>query len=121
MYSLRRLWVYLQPYWKWVIIGPLLMALEVTMDLLQPTLLERIIDVGIAQLDMQVVIRTGLTMIGLALVGFVGGGGNTVVGVRVGQAFGRTSPGALRPVQTLRLAISTASATAIWSPAGPTT
>jgi ATP-binding cassette subfamily B protein len=102
MYSLRRLWVYLQPYWKWVIIGPLLMALEVTMDLLQPTLLERIIDVGIAQLDMQVVIRTGLTMIGLALVGFVGGGGNTVVGVRVGQAFGADLRQALfARVQTL--------------------
>ncbi len=53
------------------------MTLEVAMDLMQPKLIERIIDQGIAQLDMTVVIETGLLMIGLALIGAVGGIGCT--------------------------------------------
>ena len=46
--------------WWWTIIGPLLMAVEVAMDLMQPRLMQRIVDVGIAQLDLTVVVNTGL-------------------------------------------------------------
>ena len=53
------------------------MALEVVMDLMQPRMVQRIVDDGIAQFDMAVVINTGLLMIGYALIGVVGGiGGN---------------------------------------------
>jgi hypothetical protein len=53
-------------------LAPLCMAVEVTTDLAQPYLLQRIVDVGRAQLDMAVVLRTGLLMIGLAFVGAAG-------------------------------------------------
>ena len=88
MNSLRKLAGFLRPYWKGVIIGPLLMVVEVAMDLMQPRLMQRIIDVGIAQLDLTVVVNTGLLMIGLALIGVFGGIGCTILAVRVSQGSG---------------------------------
>ena len=58
------------------------------MDLLQPRLMEQIIDVGIANMDLDLVIRTGLTMFGVALIGMVGGGLCTVFAVRAGMFVG---------------------------------
>ena len=79
---------YLRPYWLAAMLAPLCMALEVAMDLAQPYLLQRIVDVGIAQLDMAVVLRTGLLMIGLAFVGAVGGIGSTIFAVQASVGFG---------------------------------
>ena len=88
MSSLRKLAVFLRPYWKQAIIAPLLMLIEVAMDLSQPRLMQQIIDVGIAQLNMSVVIKTGLLMVGLALLGALGGSGNTIFAVKVSQGVG---------------------------------
>ncbi|EEL87831.1 ABC transporter, permease/ATP-binding protein [Bacillus cereus AH1272] len=55
------------------IIGPLFMVLEVAMDLIQPTIMQHIIDVGIANRDLNYVIKMGLLMIGAAAIGLVGG------------------------------------------------
>ena len=73
MKSITKLFKYLKPYWKWALLAPALMALEVVMDLMQPRMVQRIVDEGIAQLDMAVVINTGLLMIGYALIGVAGG------------------------------------------------
>ena len=45
----RRLASFSGAYRLWVILAPLMMAIEVAMDLLQPRLIERIIDQGIAK------------------------------------------------------------------------
>jgi len=79
MSSLRKLTVFLRPYWKQAIIAPLLMLIEVAMDLAQPR---------IAQLDMSVIIKTGFLMVGLAFLGALGGSGNTVFAVKVSQGVG---------------------------------
>jgi ATP-binding cassette subfamily B multidrug efflux pump len=93
---------FLRPYWKGIIIGPLLMLVEVAMDLAQPRMMQKIVDVGIAQLDMSVIINTGLIMIGLALIGAFGGAGNTVFAVRVSQGLGADLRSTLfRKVQSL--------------------
>ncbi|EEL99494.1 ABC transporter, permease/ATP-binding protein [Bacillus mycoides DSM 2048] len=55
------------------IIGPLFMVLEVAMDLIQPTIMQHIIDVGIANRDLNYVIKMGLLMIGAAAIGLIGG------------------------------------------------
>jgi len=105
MKSIRHLVVYLKPYWRWVILAPLLMLLEVAMDLMQPRLVERIIDEGIAQLDLDLVIRTGLLMVGLAAIGALGGMSNGIFATRVGQGFGADLREALfRKVQSLSFA-----------------
>ncbi len=55
------------------ILAPLAMMVEVVMDLMQPRLLESIIDVGIANQDLGFVYQTGFMMIIAALVGLLGG------------------------------------------------
>lgn len=88
MKSSLKLARFLKPYRKWAILAPLLMILEVTMDLMQPRLIQRIVDEGIARLDMSVVTNTGLLMVGLAIVGAVGGLGCTVYATMAAQGFG---------------------------------
>jgi ATP-binding cassette, subfamily B, multidrug efflux pump len=102
MRATRKLAIFLKPYWRWAVLAPLLMALEVTMDLLQPRLIEHIIDQGVMRSDMGVVISTGLWMLGVALVGVAGGIGCGVFTVLAAQSFGADLRGTLfRKVQAL--------------------
>jgi len=102
MKSLWNLCKFLKPYWKLVVIAPFLMALEVAMDLLQPYFMSKIVDVGIAQKDTNVIITTGLIMIGLALLGAFGGIANGYFAARVAFSAGADLRTALyRKVQTL--------------------
>src|SRR6185295_18265418 len=102
MQATRKLATFLAPYWHWAVLAPLLMALEVAMDLMQPRLIERIVDQGIARSDMTVVTTTGLWMVGAALLGLAGGVGCTVFAIMAGQSFGADLRGVLfRKVQAL--------------------
>lgn len=66
---------YLKKYWFFAMLAPLFMLGEVTMDLWQPRLMSTIVDEGVLGLsnngvgDMNLVITTGLKMIGLVLIG----------------------------------------------------
>ena len=55
------------------ILAPLTMCLEVAMDLLQPTLLSKIIDIGVANGDLNYVLYIGIQMIIAAVVGLIAG------------------------------------------------
>jgi ATP-binding cassette subfamily B multidrug efflux pump len=100
--AIRRVAGFLRPYWKEALVAPLLMILEVTMDLAQPRYLERIVDVGIAQMDLGVVMRTGLTMLGVAAVGVIGGVGCAIFAVRASHSAGADIRSALfRKIQSL--------------------
>ena len=88
MRATRKLWAFLRPYWHWALLAPLLMVVEVSMDLLQPWLMERIIDDGVATGDLQLVLRTGAIMIGVAVIGMIGGVGCTIFAVLVSQGMG---------------------------------
>ena len=88
MQATRRLGSFLRPYWHWAILAPLLMMIEVAMDLMQPRLVQRIVDEGIARLDLSLVLTTELWMVGIAIVGLIGGAGCTVFSVLAGQGFG---------------------------------
>jgi ATP-binding cassette subfamily B protein len=79
---------FVKPYWRWAVLAPLLMVLEVTMDLMQPLMVERIVDVGIARLDLPLVIQTGLLMCGLAVIGATGGMSNGIFTEMTVQGFG---------------------------------
>jgi ATP-binding cassette, subfamily B, multidrug efflux pump len=92
---------FVKPYWRWAALAPLLMLLEVTMDLMQPRMVERIVDLGIARLDLPLVIQTGLLMCGLAVIGATGGMSNGIFTEMVVQGFGADLREALfRKVQT---------------------
>ncbi len=87
MKSTFRLLRFLKPYRFWALIAPLLMMLEVTMDLMQPRMIARIVDEGIAQLNLPLVLQTGGLMIGLAAIGALGGMSNGFFAVRAVQGF----------------------------------
>ena len=96
-----KLAIFLKPYWRWVMIAPLLMTLEVTMDLFQPRMVERIIDEGIKNLNLSLVLQTGLIMFGFAVTGALGGMSNGIFAELTVQAFGADLREALfRKVQT---------------------
>ncbi|WP_172194337.1 ABC transporter ATP-binding protein [Saccharibacillus qingshengii] len=84
-----RLRTYLKPYWLPALLAPLFMVLEVCMDLMQPLLLQRIVDDGIAAGDAGEIRRTGLLMLTVAIVGVIGGVGCTIYSSIASQHFGR--------------------------------
>ena len=90
-----RLGKYLKPYWLPALLAPLFMVLEVCMDLMQPKLLQRIVDDGIAAGDAGEIQRTGLLMLGVALLGVIGGVGCTIYSSIASQNFGRDLRGSL--------------------------
>ena len=55
------------------ILAPLFMILEVSMDIIQPTLMANIIDVGIVNKDVDYIIKIGIYMLITAVLGFLGG------------------------------------------------
>lgn len=65
MQAVGKLIKYLKPYKAFAIIAPLMMLFEVSMDLIQPTILQMIIDNGIAENDTPYIIRMFVMMIEL--------------------------------------------------------
>ena len=64
---------YLKKYWKWCLIAPLFMLGEISMDLLQPDLMARVVDDGVLAGDLKVIVSTGVRMILTVLLGGVCG------------------------------------------------
>jgi len=78
MKSMKKLLCYMGPYKLFAIFGPLFMCIEVLMDLLQPTIMQKMIDTGIANQDNAYVIKLGLLMLLSAFVGLIGGAGSSI-------------------------------------------
>ncbi|MGM9955463.1 MAG: ABC transporter ATP-binding protein [Peribacillus sp.] len=87
MKSLRKLLPYLKPYTLFAILAPLCMCIEVAMDLLQPTMMQHIIDEGIANQDNVYVTKLGFLMLGAAVIGLIGGLGCTVYSTKAAVHF----------------------------------
>lgn len=85
---MRRLAVYLKPYRKAAILAPLFMLFQVVTELLQPKLMADIVDTGIAHGDLGYIVRTGLIMITITLVGIAGGWGCVAYSSIAAQSFG---------------------------------
>ncbi|UPW85065.1 ABC transporter ATP-binding protein [Lysinibacillus sp. Ag94] len=73
MQAIKQLGGFLGPYKFFTLIAPLLMVLEVTMDLLQPTIMQHMIDTGIANSDNPYVLKMFIWMLMSAVFGLVGG------------------------------------------------
>jgi ATP-binding cassette, subfamily B, multidrug efflux pump len=102
MKEAKKLLRFIKPYWRWAAIAPVLMMLEVAMDLMQPRMVQRIIDEGVAQLNLNLVLQIGLLMCGLAVLGALGGMSNGVFAELTVQGFGADLRETLfRKVQTL--------------------
>lgn len=84
---MRQLIRYLAPYKVFAIIAPLFMVLEVAMDLLQPTIMQHIIDDGIANNDDAYVYRMFALLIVIVIVGLIGGVGCSIYSARAAVNF----------------------------------
>jgi ATP-binding cassette subfamily B protein len=76
---------FVKPYWKESALAMALLVGMVASDLLIPRLTQRVIDAGIAQQDMRVILTTSLMMLGAAVLSAAFAIANTVLSVRVGQ------------------------------------
>ncbi|TBL72630.1 ABC transporter ATP-binding protein [Paenibacillus thalictri] len=83
-----KLATYLKPYWKSAVLAPLLMLLEVAMDLLQPKLMASIVNDGVMKGDLAHIRNTGALMLLYALIGLIGGVGCTIFSSIASQYFG---------------------------------
>ncbi|OED08289.1 multidrug ABC transporter ATP-binding protein [Methanosarcina sp. A14] len=61
------------------LLAPLLMLIEVFMDLQQPRLMANIVDIGVQNRDLGYILSTGLKMVLCALTGLIGGAGCGVI------------------------------------------
>lgn len=105
MQHTRKLFSFLRPYRIWVLLAPLMMFGEVSMDLMMPRLTQQIIDEGIANDDLGMVLRTSGLMIGLALLGVIFGLLCGVFAVRASLEFATDLRDSLfRKVQSLSFA-----------------
>jgi len=77
---------FVKPYWQASILAVVLLMGVVMADLLIPRLTQRVIDDGIAQDNMTVILTTSLMMLGAAVLSALFAIGNTVLSVRVGQS-----------------------------------
>ncbi|WP_368658401.1 ABC transporter ATP-binding protein [Metabacillus halosaccharovorans] len=78
----------LQPYRISVMIALSLMLIELTVELLHPLLMAKIIDDGILKEDMDVVMVWGAIMVGISLLAFASGMINSFYAAHVSQGFG---------------------------------
>lgn len=61
------------------LLAPLLMLIEVFMDLQQPRLMANIVDIGVQNRDLEYILSTGFKMVLCAFIGLIGGAGCGVV------------------------------------------
>lgn len=98
---MKGLAIYLKPYWKFLILAPLFMMLEVYFDLLQPRLAAHIVNFGIMDRDLTVIEQTGFVMVGVTILSLVTGVGCNLFASRASQNFGADVREALfKKVQT---------------------
>jgi ATP-binding cassette subfamily B multidrug efflux pump len=105
MSQLKRLLPFMRPY-RWQAIGAMVLLLGVVVaDLLIPRLTQRVIDQGIAQQDMPMILNTALAMLGASALSALFSVGNTLLSVRVAMPVSADIRGALvRQVQTYSFA-----------------
>ncbi|MDC7220273.1 MAG: ABC transporter ATP-binding protein [Spirochaetales bacterium] len=85
---MKTIFQYLKPYWFFAITAPLMMLLEVFMDLMLPATMAKIVDEGIASGNLNLVLNLGVRMIIFTLIAFVGGSGCSILSSRASSGLG---------------------------------
>ncbi|PFA68410.1 ABC transporter ATP-binding protein [Bacillus sp. AFS015802] len=79
---------FLKPYRAAMAVAWSLMLVELTVELLNPLFMARIIDEGILNKDLDVVLKWGFIMVGMSLVAFISGVTNSFFAAHTSQGFG---------------------------------
>jgi ATP-binding cassette, subfamily B, multidrug efflux pump len=82
-----RILSYLKPYRLAISIALVLTFVELTVELLQPLLIAKVIDDGILQNDLSVVMKWGGIMVGISLLAFISGITNSFFASHASQSF----------------------------------
>ena len=80
---------FVRPYWRRAAVALVLLTSLVFMDLSIPRLIQHIIDQGITQKNLAVVIQTSLVMLAISVVSTLFAIGNSVLSVQVGEGVAR--------------------------------
>ncbi len=80
---------FLKPYWFFALMTPITMIGEVLIDLMLPTLMSKIVDEGVLGHDFQLIIKTGLLMLLLAVCGGICGVGSSAFSGATSHSFSR--------------------------------
>jgi ATP-binding cassette subfamily B protein len=88
MSALTRILSYLKPYRRDSVLAMLLLALVVVVDLSIPQFVQVLIDEGITNQNMEVILTTSIIMIGISILSALLAITNSVFSVRVSQSFG---------------------------------
>ncbi len=89
MSHIRKLLPFGRPYWKLAAVSLALLTIVLFIDLSIPRLIQRIIDQGVNQMNMQVVLQTSALMVVLSLLQFTLALGNNLYSIRVGEGIAR--------------------------------
>ncbi|MBX3010573.1 MAG: ABC transporter ATP-binding protein [Caldilineaceae bacterium] len=89
MNDVFKLLSFVKPYWRRSLVAVILLVTLAFLDLAIPRLIQRIIDQGITQNNPQVVIQTGLIMLGISLFSTLVAIGNNNTSVQVGESVAR--------------------------------
>lgn len=84
---MKELLPFMKKYIKFAVLSPILMILEVFADIAIPYLMSRIVDVGIAEQDIEYVLQIGLIMIAAAIFAIIFGVISSYFGARAGYGF----------------------------------
>jgi ATP-binding cassette, subfamily B, multidrug efflux pump len=79
---------YLRTYWKSFTLAIAFLMLEALSDLMQPTIMAKIIDVGVAEGRMDYILQMGGLMLLITAFGAIGASTRNIVSSRVSQKFG---------------------------------
>jgi ATP-binding cassette subfamily B multidrug efflux pump len=77
-----------EKYRRPALMGPVLVVIDVFAEIVQPALMSRIVDVGIAGRDVGYIVRVGLVMAGLALVALASNFGSVYFSSKASQGMG---------------------------------
>lgn len=78
---------YVDKYWKGFFLAILCLTVEALCDLMQPTIMSKIVDVGVADKNMDYIVKNGLLMLGITALGAVGASGRNILSGMVSQNF----------------------------------
>jgi len=89
MQDIFKLVHFARPYWRPALAAFILLTTLVFLDLAIPRLIQRIIDEGIAKQNQDIVIETGLLMVGISLLSVLVAVGNNFTSIQVGEGVAR--------------------------------
>jgi ATP-binding cassette subfamily B protein len=79
---------YIRKYWKLFVVAVLFLTCEATVDLMQPTIMSKIVDVGVANNRMDYVLKMGSVMLLITAIGAIAASARNILSSRVSQKFG---------------------------------